>query len=143
MSTQNVWDGSVYLTPDMVPGYGQLISSPATVLSDMVTNQYYMQEVGGDVDVVFLAVESTNGFLISLFKSFTNQKLLNSFVARSSFVGGQHRIRWISRSLCTTFSMEQALRACGVNVSVSDDYSDMATINMALAPFYLQIFKAP
>jgi len=107
----------------------------------MVTNQYYYQELGGDVDVVVISAES---FLISAFKSFTNQKLLQQFVVRMTNIGGQDKLRWVCRNLATTFTTEQALRAVGEDIVVSDDYStsNMATINQQLAPKYIQIFKA-
>ena len=94
MSTANPFDGSVFLTPDHSPGYGTAISNPATLLSGMVTNQYYFQE-NGDTDVVFVSAE---GYLISLYKSFVNQKALQQFTVRMTSVGGQSKLRWIHRS---------------------------------------------
>ena len=142
MSTQNPFDGSVYLTPDHAVGYGTAISSPASLLSSMITQQFYYREVGQDVDVILLNVE---GALISLYKSFTNQKLLQMFVARQTSVNGQAKIRWIHRSLATTFTFEQALRAVGEDITVSDDWSsaNLASINQQLAPKYIQVFLAP
>ncbi len=143
MSTQNPWDGSVYVTPDHAVGYGTAISNPGTLLSGMVTNQYYYQEASGpDVDVVFISAES---LLISCFKTFQNQKLMQSFVARATNIGGQNKLRWIHRSLATCFTTEQAMRACGVDVTVSDNYSssNLASINQTLAPHYIQIWMAP
>ena len=106
----------------------------------MVTNQLYFQEASGDVDVVFVSAE---GFLISLYKSFVNQKLLQQFVVRMTSVGGQNKLRFIHRNLATTFTFEQALRAVGVNATVSDDFGGtMTAINQQLAPLYIQVFKA-
>ena len=122
-------------------GYGTATPNPATLLSSMVTNQYYYQELGGDVDVIVINVEN---FLISMFKSFTNQRLTQQFVARSTLISGQQKIRWVHRNLATTFTFEQAICAVGEDVVASDDYStsNMATINQQLAPKYIQIFKA-
>ena len=141
MSVQLSYLGTEYTTPDHSVGFGTSISAPATLLSNMVTNQLYFQEAsGGDVDVVFVSAE---GFLISLYKSFTNQKLLQQFVVRMTNTGGHHKLRFIHRQLATTFTFEQALRAVGVNVTVSDDYSGtMSAINQQLAPLYIQIFKS-
>ena len=140
MSTQLSYTGAEHTTPDHAAGYGTAISNPGTLLSNMVTNQYYFQEAGGDVDVVFVSAE---GFLISLYKTFTNQKLLQQFVVRMTAVGGHNRLRWVHRNLATTFTMEQAIRAVGEDVTVSDDYSGaMTTINQQLAPIYIQIYKA-
>ena len=140
MSTQLTFSGAEYITPDVTAGYGIPIANPSTLLSSMVTNQYYFREAGGDIDVIFLSAES---FLISLFKSFTNQKLLQQFVVRMTSVGGQNKLRFVHRNLATTFTFEQALRSVGLDITVSDDTSNMATINQQLAPIYIQVYKAP
>ena len=92
MSVQLSYLGTEYTTPDHAVGYGTAISTPATFLSNMVTNQLYFQEATGDVDVVFVSAE---GYLISLYKSFVNQRLLQNFVCRSTLLGGQQKIRWV------------------------------------------------
>ena len=140
MSTQLTFTGGEYITPDHTTGFGTALSDPAGRLTSMITNQFYFQELGGDIDVIVINVEN---FLISMFKSFTNQKLMQSFVARSTLINGETKIRWIHRNLATTFSFESALRAVGENVQVNDDYSNMTTINQQLAPLYIQVFKAP
>ena len=141
MSTQLTYTGGEYITPDHTAGYGTAIPNPATLLSSMVTNQFYLQELGGDVDVVAISAES---FLCSFFESFTNQKLLQQFVVRMTNIGGQDKLRWVHRNLATTFTFEQALRAVGEDITGSDDYStsNMTTINQQLAPKYIQLFKA-
>ena len=139
MSTQLTFTGGEYITPDHTSGFGTALSDPAGRLTSMITNQFYFQELGGDIDVIVINVEN---FLISMFKSFSNQKLMQSFVARSTVINGETKIRWIHRNLATTFSFEQALRAVGENVQVNDDYSNMTTINQQLAPLYIQVFKA-
>ena len=139
MSTQLTYTGGEYTTPDHTSGFGTALPNPSSLLSSMITNQFYFQELGGDIDVVVINVEN---FLISMFKSFSNQKLMQSFVARSTLINGETKIRWIHRNLATTFTFEQALRAVGENVQVNDDYSNMTTINQQLAPLYIQVFKA-
>jgi hypothetical protein len=138
MSTQLTYLGSEYTTPDHTQGYGTAYGSPSTVLSGMITGQLYYKE-NGDTDVVFVSAEN---FLLSLYKSFTSQKLLQQFVVRMTSVGGHNRLRWIHRSLATTFTTEEALRAVGVDVTVSDDFSGtMVAINTSLAPLFIQIYK--
>ena len=139
MSTQLTYTGAEYTTPDHTAGFGTAIPNPATLLSSMVTNQYYYQELGGDVDVIVINVEN---FLISGFKSFSFQRLTQQFVARSTLIAGQQKIRWVHRTLATTFTFEEVLRAVGEDIVVSDDTSDMTTINQQLAPKYIQVFKA-
>ena len=139
MSTQLTYLGSEFVTPSHTQGYGTAIPSPSTVLSGMITGQLYFKE-NGDTDVIFLNAEN---FLLSFYKSFTSQKLLQQFVVRMTYVGGQNRLRWVHRSLATTFTMEEALRAVGVDATISDDYSGtMVAINTALAPLFIQIYKA-
>ena len=139
MSTQLTYTGAEWTSPDHSAGYGTAIPSPSTVLSGMITGQLYFKE-NGDTDVIFVSAE---GLLLSLFKSFSNQKLLQQFVVRMTSVGGHNRLRWIHRSLATTFTTEEALRAVGVDVTVSDDYSGtMVAINTSLASQFIQIYKA-
>ena len=142
MSTQLTYTGGEYTTPDHTAGFGTAIPNPSTLLSSMVTNQYYFQELSGEVDTIIINVEN---FLISMFKSFTNQKFVQQFVARSTLIGGQQKIRWVHRNLATTFTFEQALRAVGEDITVTDDYSagNIATLNQQLAPKYIQVYKAP
>ena len=142
MATLNPFDGTVFLTPEMASGYGQQISNPGTKLSDMITNGYYFQQVaGGDVDVVLVNCEH---YLISLYQSLSNQRLLQMFTFRSTSIGGQNRIRLIHRNLGLTFSLESAIRAIGVDPgSLSDDYSGtMVNINTVLQGQFIQIYKA-
>ena len=141
MSTQLTFSGAEYITPDVTAGFGIPLPNPANLLSIMVTNQYYYQELPGDVDVIVINVEN---FLISMFKSFVNQRLTTQFVARSTLISGQQKIRFVHRNLATTFTFEEALRACGENITVTDDYSagNIATLNQQLAPKYIQVYKA-
>ena len=132
--------GSQYTTPDHATSFGTAIANPSTLLSGLVSNQYYFQEAGGDIDVIFVSAES---FLISAFKSMVNQKLFQSFTVRMTNTGGHNKLRWVHRNLATTFTTEQALRACGIDINVNDDYSGaMTTINQQLAPIHMQIYKA-
>ena len=109
----------------------------------MVTNGVYYEEVSatGAEDVLLINCEN---YLVSLYKSFVNQKLLQNFVFRATSLGGQNKIRLIHRTLSLSLSLEAALKSIGVNVTVPDDFSDMTTINTALAhTTFIQIFKAP
>ena len=103
MSAQLTYTGGEYTTPDHTSGYGTAISAPATKLNNMVANQYYFQEAGGDIDVVFVSAES---YLISLYKTFTSQKLLAQFVVAMTSIGGQNKLCWVHRKLATTFTTE-------------------------------------
>ena len=135
----NPYDGSLYLTPDHPAGYGTGISSPAGTLSDMVQNGIYFREVGGEVDVVLINCE---GYLISMYKTLSNQRLMQHFVARSTSIGGQNKIRWVHRSLALSMSIENAIKSVGQNVTVSDDWSDLTTINQQLAGQFIQVFSS-
>ena len=137
MSTPLTYTGEQYTTPDHTAGYGTAISSPATLLSGMVTNQYYFQELGQESDVVFISAES---YLLSCFKTLTVMKMMQQFVVRMTSVGGQNKLRFVHRSLATCFTTEQMLRACGENVTVSDDFSNLTAINQQLAPLFIQVY---
>ena len=140
MSVQLSYLGTEWTSPDHNVNYGTSYD-PATMLSSMVTGQLYYQDAQGDVDVTF--VKAGDKYLCAFFKSFVNQKLLQQMVLSVTHVSGQAKIRLIPRNLATTFSLEQGLRACGVNTTVSDDYNGtMANINQQLSPIHIQIFKA-
>ena len=134
----NPYDGSLFLTPDHPVGYGTAISDPAGTLSDMVQNGIYFREVGTE-DVVLINVE---GYLISMYKTLSNQRLMQQFVARSTSIGGQNKIRWVHRSLALSMSTENAIKSVGQNVTVSDDWSDLTTINQQLAPLFIQVWAS-
>ena len=136
MST-NTFDGSLYLTPDHVVGTGTAISDPSGTLTEMRNQGIYFREVGGEVDVVLINCET---YLISMFKSLSSQRLQQLFVARMTSIGGQNKIRWVSRNLALSFSFEQALKACGENVTVSDDWSNLTGINQQLASRFIQVY---
>ena len=137
MTTPLTWTGEQFTTPDHSPNMGTSISNPATLLAGMVTNQYYFQELGNETDVVFLSAES---YLISAYKTLTVMKLMQQFVVRMTSVGGQNKLRWVHRTLATTFTTEQALRACGENVVCSDDFSNLTQINQQLQSLYIQVY---
>ena len=138
--SQLTYTGSEYCTPSHVSGYGTPITTPATKLSSMVSSQFYIQEVGGDEDVILLT--AGDKYLCSLYKSLVLQRLVQSFVFRTSEIAGQYKIRLVHRTLCTTFTLESAMRCVGLDLTVSDDFSGtMNTINQQLAPHFFQIFK--
>ena len=140
MSIPLSYTGSEWTSPDHASGYGTSISNPSTFLSDMASNGLYYQEGAGEIDVIFINAE---GFLVSLYKSFTNQKLLQSFVITARPVSSDNKLRFIHRNLATLFTFEQALKSVGVNVTASDDYSGaMTTINQQLVPYYIQVYKS-
>ncbi len=118
MSVALTFLGTEWTSPDHAIGFGTAITNPSAALSSMITGQLFFQEGAGDIDVVFVNAE---GYYLSLYKSFVNQKLLQQFVVRMTSISGQNKLRWIHRSLATTFTTEEALRACGVDVIVSDD----------------------
>ena len=138
MSTVNDFSRNFFLTPDLPVGYGQAISNPASTLSNMVSNGLYYQEIANQ-DVILLNVE---GYLVSMYKTLSNQRLMQQFVARSTSISGQNKVRWVHRSLALSFSFESACKAIGENVTISDDWSDLTTINQQLAPLYIQVWSA-
>ena len=139
MSTVNDFSGNYFLTPDLPVGYGQAISNPASTLSNMVSNGLYYQELPGDQDVILLNVE---GYLVSMYKTLSNQRLMQQFVARSTSISSQNKVRWVHRSLALSFSFESALKAIGENVTVSDDWSSVTTINQQLAGQFIQVWAS-
>ena len=141
MAIPLTYTGTEYITSENAQGYGYLVSpNPPTRLTDMINNQYYYTElIGNDTDTLVVNCE---GFFVSLFKTYTNQRLMNSFVFRMTFVNGQNRIRLVQRGLAVMFTFEQALRSVGESVTLSDDYSGtMVALNQQLAPFLIQVYK--
>ena len=140
MSQLNNFSGNYYINPELPSGYGIAISNPGTTLSNMVANGIYYQEVSGDVDVILINCES---YLISMYKTLTNQRLMQQFVARSTSISSQNKVRWVHRSLALSFSFEMALKSVGENVTVNDDWSNLNAINQQLAPLYIQVYTTP
>ena len=140
MSVVNVFDGSVFLSPDLPAGYGTTLSAPGTQLGDMIAGGMYFREIGNESDVVLLNVE---GYLVSMYKSLSNQRLMQQFVARMTSIGGQNKIRWVHRSLALSLSFEAALKSVGENVIVSDDWSNLTQINQQLAGRYIAVWASP
>ena len=139
MSVVNVFDGSVFLSQDLPSGYGNTISAPGTQLSEMIASGIYFREIG-ESDVVLLNIE---GYLCSMYKSLSNQRLMQQFVARMTNISGQNKIRWVHMNLALSLSMQNALASCGINVTVSDDWSNLTQINQQLAGQFIQIWAAP
>ena len=138
MSTINTFDGSLFLTPDHPAGYGTGISLPADTLADMVQTGIYFREVS-EADVVLINVE---GYLVSMYKTLSNQRLMQQFVARSTSIGGQNKIRWVHRSLALSMTTENSLKSVGQNITVNDDWSDLTAINQQLASQYIQVWAS-
>ena len=139
MSQINDFSGNYYITPDHPVGYGTAISNPATTLSNLVANGIYFQEIGGEVDVVLINCE---GYLISMYKTLSNQRLMQQFVARSTSILTQNRVRFVHRSLALSFSFEMALKSVGENITVNDDWSNLTVINQQLAPLFIQVWAS-
>ena len=140
MSTLNIYDGSGYLTPDLPAGYMVSLADPAGTLNDMKQQAIYFREVGGEVDVVLINCE---GYLISMYKSLSNQRLMQQFVTRMTNIGGQNRIRWVHRSLALSMTFEQALKSVGENITIGDDWSTATSrtaINQQLAAKYIAVY---
>ena len=138
MSQLNDFSGNFYITPDHPAGYGSMISAPGTQLADMVANGIYFREIGDDV----VLVNAGDTKLISLYKTLSNQRLMNSFVFRCSTISGQIKVRLVHRSLALSMPLEAALKSVGQNITVSDDWSNLTQINQQLAPLFLQVWSA-
>ena len=141
MGTLNPFDGSVYITPDHAAGFGTAISDPAGTLAAMVSGGIYFQELPGEVDTVL--INAGDKYLISMYKTLSNQRLMQQMVARSTTLGGQLKVRWVTRNLALSFDFQTALKSIGEPVTVSDDWTQLTAINQALASRFIQVFKAP
>ena len=138
MSQLNDFSVNYFITPDHPAGYGSLISGPGAQLADMVANGIYFSEIGDDV----VLVNAGDTKLISLYKTLSNQRLMNSFVFRCSNISGQIKVRLVHRSLALSMPLEAALKSVGQNITVSDDWSNLTQINQQLAPLFLQVWSA-
>ena len=139
MSQLNDFSGNFYITPEHPAGYGSILSSPAVELADMVANGIYYRELG-DSDVVLVNAGDTK--LISMYKTLSNQRLMNSFVFRCSNISGQTKVRLVHRSLALSMPLEAALKSTGQNITISDDWSNLTQINQQLAGNFLQVWSS-
>ena len=78
-----------------------------------------------------------------MYKSLSNQRLMQQSVARMPSIGSQNKIRWVHRSLALSLSFEAALKSVGENVTVSDDWSNLVQINQQLAGRYIAVWASP
>ena len=143
MSVANSYDGTTYSSPEFNVGFGGAISNASSRLDTMRNEGTYYEEltVGGDTDIILICAE---GYLISLYRSFQNQRLMQNFVVRETLIGGQRKLRFVHRNLALSLSFEAALKSCGVNITVPDDFSgNMTAINQALEPIFIQVYKQP
>ena len=134
----NDFSGNYFLTPDHPVGYGSLISGPGAQLADMVASGIYFRENGDDV----VLVNAGDTKVCSMYKTLSNQRLMNSFVFRCSTISGQIKVRLVHRSLALSMPLEAALKSVGQNITVSDDWSNLTQINQQLAPLFLQVWSA-
>ena len=137
MTTVNDFSGNFMLSPEFPQGYGQLISQPQAKLSGMIQDGLYYMEAGLDSDNIFINVE---GYLVSRYKTLSFQKLMAQYVLRMINLGGQNRIRAVTRSLALGVDLQTAFRSVGENVSIPDDFSNLTALNQALAPLYVQVW---
>lgn len=137
-SAQNDFSGNYFVTPDLPVNMGILIPNPGQILSTMVANSIYFQE-HGDNDVILINAE---GYLISVYRSLAGQKLLMAFVARQTLLAGQQKVRWIHRSLSLSLPFSEALKSIGIPATIPDDWSNLTAINIALAPYHIQVFSS-
>ena len=68
---------------------------------------------------------------------------MQQFVARSTTIGGQLKVRFVARNLALSFDIQTAMKSVGEPVTVSDDWTQLTAINQALASRFIQVFKAP
>ena len=125
MSTLNTFLGNGYVTPDLPAGYMVAFSDPQITLTEMRNGGIYFRELGGESDVLLIQCEN---FLISMYKSLSNQRLLQSFVCRSTSINGSTVIRWVHRQLALSMSFQQALRSVSENIIVNDSFGTAAEI---------------
>ena len=128
------------LSPDFPAGYGQLISSPGTKLTLMKNNAMYFMEASLDSDNLLINVES---YILHGFKTLSFQKVMASYVFRMTSISGQNKIRAVHRSLSLSLTLEQAFKSVGENVTIPDDFTDITTLNTALAQLFVQVWPAP
>ena len=140
MTTVNSHTGEFLLSPDFPAGYGQLISNPGSKLTDMINNNLYYMEASLDSDNLLINVE---GYILHGFKTLSFQKVMANYVFRMTSIGGQNKIRAVHRSLSLSLTLEQAFKSVGENVTIPDDFSDITTLNQALAQLFVQVWPAP
>ena len=140
MSSTNTFNGDYYCSPDISAGLGVLVADLNTRLTNMRQNGVYIEELGGDSEILVVNAEE---ICLLVYRSFVLQKLMSMFVFRTTTIGGSLKLRLVSRNLCTTFTLSEALRAVGQATTGLTDNYDTASVqanNAILAPIYLQVF---
>ena len=137
MTSANDFSGNYAVTPDILVNMGILIPNASATLSTMVANGIYFQEFG-DNDIILISAEK---YLISVYKSLANPKLMMNFTARMTEINSQQKVRWVHRSLALSMDFTNALKSIGLPATIPDDWSNLTAINQALAPYYIQVLS--
>ena len=146
----NDWSGN-FLALDT----GAYVNSPASpIMSVMLASdpaQYYREEgVVSSQETDCVSYNVPNYFLVRISRAnFELMKLVSQFSFSAMTVGGNYTLRLIHKSLGTYYTLEQALKSCGVMLSgFVEDFSGtgVATagwiaMNQALGPHGLQIYR--
>lgn len=140
MASSQSYQGDMYSSADVASGMGVLVADLNTRLTTMKQNSIYMEELGGDSEVLIVNAEE---MALLVYRSFVLQKLLSMFVFRTTSISGSPKLRLVSRNLCVSMTLEQGLRAVGQPTSGLTDNYDSASIianNQILASIHLQVF---
>ena len=136
--------GNQYVSPDLTPGTGVLISDIATRLTAMRNAGTYFEELNtGSFEGSEILLVQCENMMLTVYRSFVLQRLMSQFVFRVSTINGAVKLRCVSRNLAISMTLEQALRSVGQSTTGLTDTYDAAGVqaqNAILAGVYMQIF---
>ena len=141
---------------DLAGTYG--VPDMASIHASMLANGVHSVDLLKDSDMALArtgngsGTNGTGGYLMAYWRDFPLQKLFQAYVFREENIGGQLKLRAISRTSARAETLEQAITSVGYNVGTGgtllDDSWDVAGIttkNQALysKKIYLTIHKLP
>jgi hypothetical protein len=131
----------------------------ASIHASMLANGVHSVDLLKDSDMALVrtgngsGTNGAGGYLMAYWRDFPLQKLFQAYVFREENIGGQLKLRAISRTSARAETLEQALTSVGYNVGtggtlLDDSWADAAAItskNQSLysKKIYLTIHKLP
>jgi hypothetical protein len=110
----------------------------------LITNNYYYNEINDEV----IAINTGSKYMILIYKTFSNMKLINNFVFRSYNDGSIDKIQCISRCNAKIVDLPTALESVGLQPDRTKltennihNTSSNSLANEALQQLYISINK--
>lgn len=147
-TSQAYIDSYLLREPELDSDKGRAIFASAaecdTKQQYLITNNYYYNEINDEV----IAINTGSKYMILIYKTFSNMKLINNYVFRSYNDGSIDKIQCVSRCSAKIVDLPTALESVGLQCDRTKltennihNTSTNASANEALQQLYISINK--